>query len=102
MEKAGRSKKWFGIPREDIDWFPTIDYSKCVGCLTCVKFCKHGVYSQKEGKPAVSSPKNCIVGCTGCDKVCPNGAIKHPSKEYLHSLTKRKDFAACSCEGACK
>ncbi len=97
MAIAKKSEKWFGIPRDEIDWFPKIDYSKCVGCMTCVNFCKHGVYSEEGSKPKVVNPKNCIVGCSQCDNICPNGAIKHPSKDYLHSLTKRKEFGPCLC-----
>jgi len=96
-------KQWFGIPREQIDWFPTINYEKCIGCMTCVKKCTHGVYTEEKGKPKVVAPKNCVVGCTGCESVCPKGAISHQPKEYLQKLVKRKDFqAGCTCGGECK
>ena len=26
---------WHGISREEIEWYPTIDYDKCVGCGMC-------------------------------------------------------------------
>jgi NAD-dependent dihydropyrimidine dehydrogenase PreA subunit len=95
--------KWFGIPREEIDWFPTINFEKCIGCLACLNKCTHGVYSEKDGKPVVVKPKNCIVGCTGCEPICPVGAISHPPKDYLQSLMKNKKFSAgCDCGGRCK
>jgi NAD-dependent dihydropyrimidine dehydrogenase PreA subunit len=78
--------EWHGIPREKINWHPTIDYDKCKNCLACVKFCNHGVYEDQNNKSVVVKPNNCIVGCAGCDSVCPNGAISHPSKEYLADL----------------
>ncbi len=31
-----------------LEWYPVIDYKKCVGCMTCVNFCPHGVYSEKK------------------------------------------------------
>jgi len=96
-------KQRFGIPREQINWFPIIDYAKCVGCMACVKKCKHGVYAEESGKPKVVKPKNCLVGCTGCEPVCPQKAISHPPKEYLQKLVKKKYFqAGCTCGGECK
>jgi NAD-dependent dihydropyrimidine dehydrogenase PreA subunit len=98
-----KNDKWFGIPRDEIDWFPKIDYKKCIGCMACLKKCSHGVYSEENGKPKVVKPKNCVVGCTGCDEICPQKAISHPSKEYLEELVKRKDFKmGCNCGGNCQ
>ena len=94
--------KWFGISREEIDWFPTIDSAKCDGCLECVKKCSNDVFVVEDGKPKVANEKNCEVSCRGCDKVCPQGAISHPSGEYLEKLSKHKDFKwGCSCGGNC-
>lgn len=86
------NEKWFGISRNKIDWFPTINYDKCNSCMTCVNKCGYGVYAEKNGKPEVVKPKKCVVGCTGCDPICPNGAISHPPKSYLKKLAKRKEF----------
>ena len=94
------SEKWFGIDRIEVQWFPTIDYDKCIGCMACLNKCKKGVFLEEEGKPKVANPYNCVVGCTGCQKVCPNEAISHPPREYLEKLSKRKDFVVgCSCGG---
>lgn len=38
------------IPRNKIDWFPSIDYSKCTGCKECFKFCSHKVFSWDKEK----------------------------------------------------
>jgi len=98
-----KNDKWFGIPRDEIDWFPKIDYKKCIGCMACLKKCSHGVYSEENGKPKVVNLKNCVVGCTGCDEICSQKAISHPPKEYLEKLTKRKDFKmGCNCGGNCQ
>lgn len=88
--KYMEENKWFGIPRLEIDWYPTIDTSKCINCMTCVRFCKKGVYGVSENKPKVINPKNCVVACRGCDAKCPVGAISHQSDEYLSELLKRK------------
>ncbi len=96
-------KAWYGIPRDQINWHPTVDPEKCTACLTCVNFCKQGVYAVEDGKPAVKHPENCVVGCRGCDTVCPMGAISHPSDEYLQELEKRKKYDTISdCCSQCK
>jgi NAD-dependent dihydropyrimidine dehydrogenase PreA subunit len=79
------------------EWFPTIDYKKCIGCMACVEFCSHGVYTSKNGKPQVIAPEKCVVGCNKCDNICPNGAITHPSK-----LNQTKSSCGCNCGGKCK
>ena len=59
------------------DWYPVIDYNKCVGCMTCVNFCPHGVYSINGKKPEVVNKESCIDMCRGCEKICPEKAITH-------------------------
>ena len=94
------SGKWFGIDRREIQWFPTIDYGKCIGCMACFNKCGHGVYTNEQGKPGVANPYNCVVDCTGCKNVCPKHAITFPPKSYLEKLSKRKDFEiGYQCKG---
>ena len=83
---------------EQTDWFPTIDYAKCNGCMACVKKCTHGVYAKRDGKPMVVRPHNCIFGCTGCQPICPMNAITHPSKERHGKIAKINNNSACCCE----
>ena len=94
---------WFGIKREKIEWFPIIDYEKCVGCLACVKKCKHGVYSvdDETKKPVVADKLKCIVGCTGCEKTCPARAISHQPINALKELARRKgvSWEPSCCDG---
>ncbi len=61
------------------DWYPVIDYSRCAACMTCVKFCPHGVFDAKDEKPLVLNPESCIDMCRGCAKICPEKAITHHS-----------------------
>ena len=97
-----KTKTWNGIPRSQIKWHPIIDKNKCTQCLTCVSFCKQGVYEEKEGKPVVVNPLNCVVGCVGCESICPNQAIRHPPKDYLEKLAgKEKPTVSCCSVGKC-
>ncbi|MHA1776363.1 MAG: ferredoxin family protein [Promethearchaeia archaeon] len=80
-----------GVDRKDIDWFPTLDYSKCNDCGDCVNFCAHGVYSMVDGKVHVVNPKNCVVFCQACLKMCPKDAmIFQPKKEVLAQIKQIK------------
>ncbi|MDZ7837093.1 MAG: 4Fe-4S binding protein [Actinomycetota bacterium] len=76
------------IPRNEIDWFPTIDYGKCDSCDACISFCPHGVYERKE-KIVVQNPYNCTVGCNGCEPVCPREAISFPSLDIIVEAKKK-------------
>jgi len=75
-----------------LDWYPVIDYKKCTGCMTCVNFCPHGVFSIADNKPKVVNKEFCVDLCKGCEKICPGKAIIHYSKEYPAKLTKDKKF----------
>lgn len=102
MDNKEFENKWYGIPRSEIDWYPTIDAQKCIVCLACVKFCKKEVYAELDGKPKLINPQNCVVGCRGCDSKCPVGAISHPSDEYLRELENRKTYDSVSkCCSSC-
>ncbi len=60
------------------NWYPIIDYDKCIGCLACVKSCPHGVYEEENGKPLVVNPDACVEFCRGCQKgACENSAITY-------------------------
>ncbi len=81
------------IPREEIPWFPTIDYEKCVGCLTCVWFDReagHNVYEVDGNppRPVVKNPFSCVIGCQACAKICPNNAITFPSTVELRKVLR--------------
>ena len=84
------SEKYHGIPREEIQWFPTIDHERCEACGICVEFCHRRVFSREDERVIVSNPFKCVVGCTGCESKCESKAISFPSMrqlaEHLRSL----------------
>jgi NAD-dependent dihydropyrimidine dehydrogenase PreA subunit len=98
VSMTNKKEIWHGINRKNIDWFPTVDYSKCTGCLACIKKCTRGVYAVKKGKPVVVSLTNCAVGCTGCDVICPARAISHQPKKSLAKFIG-KNTCGCNCKG---
>jgi len=69
--------KFHGIDRDQIDWRPTIDESKCIGCGLCATTCGRGVYKfdYENRKSKVANPNNCMVACQTCANLCPVGAI---------------------------
>ena len=77
-QKDKKFSEWKGIPREEIDWHPTIDENRCIGCGMCVTSCGRKVYRFEycKKKPIVTSPNNCLVGCQTCANLCPAKAIK--------------------------
>ncbi len=86
------SQTWYGIPREEVPWHPTVDDAKCIGCRTCYDFCTHGVYGWDDGRqqPTIASPTSCVVGCIGCRGQCPVEAISFPTLAVLKELLDRR------------
>jgi NAD-dependent dihydropyrimidine dehydrogenase PreA subunit len=84
--------EWHGIPREEIDWHPTVDKNKCVGCGMCVTSCGRNVFDfdKEKNKSVVARPLNCMVGCTSCEVWCVFNAISFPDKQYVKNLIKKK------------
>ncbi len=86
------SMDWWGIPRKEIEWYPRINYEKCIGCGLCFLTCSGRVvfdWDFDKRRPIVARPYNCMVGCSTCSMMCPMEAISFPSKEYLEEF-KRK------------
>ncbi len=64
------------------NWYPIIDYEKCVSCFECVNFCPHKVFEIIDDKPVVANPLDCVDFCKGCSKgACPVDAISYYEEE---------------------
>lgn len=89
---------FMGVPRDKIDWCPTIDYSKCNYCMECSNFCPHQVFEVREGedkKLIVKNPNNCVVFCRACGKTCGLDALAFPDKtettKYIKVIRKEME-----------
>jgi len=83
MDRASERRR-LTLPRDRIEWHPSIDQNACKRCKICLNFCPKDVYSEKDdGSIIVTSPYECVMLCTGCQGRCSEGAISFP---------RRKDF----------
>jgi CDP-4-dehydro-6-deoxyglucose reductase len=82
---------WHGIPRGQIQWFPTIVTERCIGDGLCVTSCGKNVYAfdYEANKPVVVAPLACMVGCTTCATNCTQDAIEFPSQGYIRQVIKK-------------
>lgn len=92
MENNGNKfqKPWHGIPRQEIEWYPTIVNDRCIGCGLCITSCGRQVFAFDYGrnKAVVAKPYNCMVGCTTCATVCARDALEFPSPGYIRQLIR--------------
>jgi MinD superfamily P-loop ATPase len=82
-----------GYPREQVDWFPTIDPKKCVECGICMN-CGKKVFVWTEKGARVAKPYECVVGCSTCANLCQGHAISFQSLDQLRDLYKREGIWA--------
>jgi ferredoxin len=45
MSDQKNTNQWHGIPRQEIQWYPTIVAERCIGCGLCVTSCGKNVYA---------------------------------------------------------
>jgi len=86
-------KPWHGVPRQQINWNPTVIEEACIGCGTCVTGCSRLVYrfDYERKKSVVADPLNCMVGCTTCANTCPTHAIRFPPLATVFALEGRPE-----------
>ena len=81
-----------GYPREKVEWFPTVEESKCVSCGMCMN-CGKKVYDWADGpngKPKVARPYECVIGCTTCANLCQGGAISFQDINKIRELYRKE------------
>lgn len=66
MSNPNNRCAWHGIPRQEIDWHPTIVAEHCIGCDLC------------------------MVGCTTCTTKHTRDAIAFPSTGHIHQLIRER------------
>jgi len=80
---------WFtGLPRERINWSPTLDPAKCVKCGMCMN-CGKGVFSWTDAGARIANPLSCVVGCTTCANLCLGNAISFPDIREVRDTYKK-------------
>ena len=80
-------RKKFTKPRNEIDWFPSIELEKCINCKVCLEFCPKKVYElNKEDKVIIKNPYSCVMLCSGCKNKCSVGAIYFPNKKQFEKF----------------
>ena len=78
-----------GYPREKVEWFPTIDETKCVKCGICMN-CGKEVYEWNEKGPVVAHLYQCVVGCSTCANLCLGEAITFPDLQTVRDIYKKE------------
>jgi NAD-dependent dihydropyrimidine dehydrogenase PreA subunit len=76
---------WFaGVERHQVNWQPTIEPSRCIGCGICLN-CGKNVFDwlPDEEKAVVARPLDCVVGCNTCANLCHGRAISFPEVKEL-------------------
>ncbi len=83
--------KFHGIDRDKIDWHPTINESKCIGCGMCTTSCGRGVYKfdYENKKSKVANPNNCLVACQTCANLCPMKAISFAEEDKTREKAQK-------------
>ena len=85
-----------GVDRDQIQWNPEIDESKCIGCGMCVTSCSRGVYKYdfENKKSKVVNPTHCMVACQTCANLCPMKAIKFAEDDKTREKAQKivQDF----------
>jgi NAD-dependent dihydropyrimidine dehydrogenase PreA subunit len=76
--------------RDNIEWYPAIDPSRCTGCGVCFAFCPKGVFvmDDQTGKAVVTNPYECVVLCSGCVPKCLQQAISFPRREDFEHFVR--------------
>jgi len=83
---------WHDIPRQEIEWYPTVVDDRCIGCGLCVTSCGRQVFGfdYERNRAVVANPYNCMVGCTTCATICARDALEFPSPGYIRQRIREE------------
>lgn len=92
LSSSNNNIKWHGVPRSEIEWWPTLAVEHCTGCGLCAISCHRNVYGfdYERNRPVVMNPQWCLVGCVTCASLCSQDAIKLPDRGYLRQIIRKK------------
>lgn len=92
MNVPDQFAQWKGAPREEIEWYPTINEDACNGCGMCVTSCGRNVfdYDPQRKKAVMARPLQCMVGCMSCQVWCVYEAISFPDPKRVRDFIKKK------------
>ncbi|MCK7496828.1 MAG: 4Fe-4S binding protein [Comamonadaceae bacterium] len=84
--------QWHGIPREQINWHPTLVAERCIGCGICATSCGKNVYAfDYDSQPA---RRCCSASLHGRlhhlrHHLHPRMRIEFPSQGYVRQVIKK-------------
>jgi len=98
MSNTNNNGAWHGIPREEIEWHPTVIADRCIGCGLCATSCGRGVFAfdYEANRPVVVAPQMCMVGCTTCATICTQDALEFPSQGYIRQVIRKNKIVTQS------
>ncbi|MDX9954882.1 MAG: 4Fe-4S ferredoxin [Anaerolineae bacterium] len=88
---------WFGVPRHEVYWGPTVDAAACIGCGMCYVSCSGRVvydWDVLANRPIVARFDNCSPGCTTCANLCPADAITFPAVATIRAVRDQHQVVA--------
>jgi ferredoxin len=95
MSTSDQKQTWHGVPREVLEWYPTVVRERCNGCGLCVTTCGRKVYrfDYRDRTAVLSEPFKYVVGCSTCATLCPREAIEFPSRGYIQHVIRSARIA---------
>lgn len=86
------------------NWYPVINYEKCIECDACFNKCSHGVYEKTDEGIIVVYPEGCVDQCRGCQNLCPTNAIEYVGDLSIGKgpeVAETQKECMCNCQDEC-
>lgn len=83
-------KRWHGLSRDEVVWYPIVESCLCDGCGLCVTSCPTGALAFDFNlKIPFVEPLRCLIGCSTCATLCPTEAIHVPDRKQLQAVIEQ-------------